>query len=296
MGGMKPKILLAGVVGVLLVVFASLESRKEPLQVSAPTPTLTVATAVESQERSTLSVIDANKNGIDDWKEAIQQTSSNAPAPLATSTYALPKTLTEDAGIALIEGVLSSKALGPLGKNNEGIVDGVARNIISESLNDKLYTRKDIIVNPKNNTGSLRAYGHDIALSVVKHSIPKETKNETDILNDALTRDNPDGLKDLEIILKSYSNTLENFLTISVPSNLVQHHLDILNSFQATQSDIAGMKKAFDDPLFTMTRIMRYEQDVRNMATSLKNLYDTLEKKNIIYDDKVTTKFINLFQ
>jgi hypothetical protein len=146
---------------------------------------------------------------------------------------------------------------------------------------DTLYTLKDIIPDQASDLSTIREYGNALAVIVERHSI--DNINEAVILKRALDANDPEMLEALGPIRQAYENMIRDTLALPVPLPLVRQHLDLLNTYQAIQSDIHAMEQAFNDPLLTLLRVKRYEGDALGLVYAFANLYDALKKAGVVY-------------
>lgn len=269
----KQKIVGAFVIGFAIVAGAYLANNFG--QSSLTSPETQTATAVnEAPERVLIAVADQDSNGIEDWRDKF--VSSDKIVFNATDTdYKAPTTLTGQMSISFMQSIISAKGAGPLGKSQEEVIKDTAAQIATFG-SDKIIDIKDVIVTNDSSPESVRSYANAAADAVLANNAPG-LRNELLILRDTLTSASPKDNKDLETISKVYLNTLNDTKSIPVPQILLKEHLDLLNVYNALHFDIAAMAKSQSDPMLTLVRVKRYEDDAKGLVLALNNLYAAIE-------------------
>ena len=233
----------------------------------------TVATATEPREYITVS--DANNNGIEDWREEFVPTAplvldSNA----GTSTpYEIPATLTDQVGIQLFQSVLRAKASGKVGPSQTELIQTTAERL-KGSVQDIIYKTADVTIVPST-PEAIRTYANTLAQIITNNDVP-DWENELEILNRAVTTNNPEELTKLIPLIEMYKKLRDQTLSTSVPSDLIKQHLDLINVYQALYSNLNDMQLVFSDPIVTLLRIKRYQDDATGLAAAFKNMYSAI--------------------
>ncbi len=292
---MNAKILGAFVIGAGLI-SASLYG----VVTEKSTPASAAVIVAAAPERSYIAIADANNNGIADWRETLRtvQTISLDSGTTTAGTYTPPDTLTGQMAIALFKDTVEAKQYGVFDEQQGQIVDNFEKQIQAAAVDD-LYTFRDIAVIDDTNREALFAYGNKVAEIALVHAVPVETENEALITKQAVERNNPETLAKLAPIKKSYEGMLGDMLTLEVPRSLADDHVYLLNAYNALAIDIAAMEASFTDPLYTMTRLKRYQDDTKGLYYALVNLYTNLEGEGISYKENDLARqvfgFINLW-
>jgi hypothetical protein len=86
----------------------------------------------------------------------------------------------------------------------------------------------------------------------------------------------PEKLAELNPISASYVHIVQELLKTQTPSTYFKEHLDLLNSVNAVLEDISSMQNVEKDPLYTLIRMKRYEDDVMGMGNAINNVYSRL--------------------
>lgn len=260
------KIIAATVVGLLLVGLAYMMPNQNVTTTDGSNNLIVVATA---PNRTFIQTDDKDGNGIPDWQQSLTRTIPLAQAA-TTTTYQKPETLTEAFGQAFFEQYLTNKTYGSLGIDNQELVSRSTKALIN-NLQDSLIGPSALTTSNDTSAEAIKAYGNGFA-SIV-YNYPSERDAETVILERALKNSDPDEIKELEPILNDYRGMIVDMQLLPVPLTYIKEHLDILNSMQAVALDIEAMLRVYEDPLLSLIRIKRYQDDVYSMAMAITNLY-----------------------
>jgi hypothetical protein len=158
-----------------------------------------------------------------------------------------------------------------IGKTEEQVL---ADNIddLARFAKDRIIDYRSIIVGNDSSAEAVRTYANahaDIILTYGKTG----TRPELEILNDLLKENDPDAAGELGLIATAYKNIYEEVLKLKVPPQLAKTHLDLVNVYQALHFDIAAMQNAINDPIVSMVRLQRYEDDAEGLVFAMQNMY-----------------------
>jgi hypothetical protein len=245
------------------------------------------AIVTAAPERQYIATTDANGDGIEDWKNSIALSGFD---PIATPTsslalqtdesYTAPTTFTGKFAQAFFTDYMEGKVSGADLKNKEQLI-GNAVTAIEANTRSKIYTQKDIVVIPDSGQ-ALHEYGNHVAEIILKNSINNE--NEAVILKRALDTNDKDVLKDLIPIRNVYEKMIAESLLVPTPASLAMSHAELLSAYESIRTDIAAMERVFDDPLLTMSRIKRYEDDASGLFLVFKKIGTTLISAGVSYE------------
>lgn len=236
--------------------------------------------------RPYIEVVDADKNGIEDWQEEFVPITpviiDNASSTVAS--FSLPQTLTDQVGIQLFQSTLRAKGLGKVGPSKSQVVTETADILRATAIKDVIYDSSSLVV-IGNSPTEIRTYGNAIGQILISNNIPG-SEGELAIMQRALQTENPDQLKKLDPIIQMYKNMRDQTLATPVPRGFEKQHLDLINVYQAMYASLDGMKLAFSDPVVALLRIKRYQDDATGLGNALKNMYLTfVPYANLFTDD-----------
>ena len=275
-------------VGIALVSGAYIYSNFKFSKVSQPA----LLQEADTAARTAIAVTDKDENGIEDWRDTFVTT---APVILesASSTYELPTTVTGQVSIQFLENFIRSKYYGPLGGSKEAVVENTV-DTLTKATQQELYDTHDVMIMSIWTDADIKNYANAMADAVLTNNV-SGTDSELNIMNDALNNGKTERLKELEVIADIYTRTLEDSLTIPVPSPFLKQHLDLLNSYRAVQEDIAAMSLVATDPMVTFMRFKRYQDDALALRLSLENMYMSLTPYNHLFNNSDSAAFFTIF-
>lgn len=286
----QKRIAVAFVLGAVLIAGSFYVSRQNTLAQTSKDGEVVVG------ERSYITVADANDNGLPDWQDALQKRELFISSESASSTYQQPETVTGKFALSFFEDVIRSKNYGAFGETPEELIERATNELASEAY-DELLSRKDIEHTLAGaDTQELRAYGNHVAMILTSQNTGED--NEAIILQDSLRYDDVERLQDLDPIIAAYTIMAKQLLEVSVPEEYIPLHLNLLNAVNAVREDIKGMRKLYDDPLYTFLRVKRYQDDVLGMFNATMDLYNTLYTQDKVRwgSDEPATRIITFTQ
>ena len=234
---------------------------------------------------------DTDGDGRKDWEEVVMGTNPKGSDAIGTSTESTlsdtdfePTTLTQKFAVGFFDAFIRAR------KNNtkltpaeeQALVEQTARKFASENTNN-LYTRGDIEI-IGNGGSALYNYANAVGTLIAKNSPERPLENEAMILKRAVDADNPALLADLSIISNAYTRIVDDMLKVPVPEENVTEHLLLLNSFAAIRDDVKGMELVFSDPMLSLIRVKRYQDDVDGLAYSIEGVRKALEAQQLVFD------------
>jgi hypothetical protein len=273
-GQYNPRVIGAVVIGFTLVGAAFvLSGFTEPRITDVSQQMASARQAPEAPARVPIEVVDADNNGIEDWRDEFVTTK---PVILnqATSTYTPPDTLTGDLGINFFQNIVRSRGYGPFGQTDEEVIENTV-NTLTQITETTIYDTPDIIILEEWTDQDIVNYANRMALSLIENDVP-ELEGELFILEDILTTQNTSRLSELEALAMSYQAYRDDALNPPVPAIFVKEHLDLINTYNALHEDIAAMTLAVDDPAVTLLRLKRYEDDATGLGYALQNMFNAL--------------------
>jgi hypothetical protein len=213
---------------------------------------------------------DSNGDGIPDWQELLDDTEPLALEETAVP-YEPPDTLTEQFAQEFFEDYLRNRSFGEFARDPQELVDQASDKLVAQAQ-DALFTERNIRIIP-GDPAAIRAHANGVARILQGATAPPGTRNEMVIVQDALNQNDANVLTELAPIIDGYDAIMEGMLQLTVPEPVVKEHLDLLNAVQAVRNSIDEFQSLFSDPLATLLRVQRYEDDVAGLAAALQNLF-----------------------
>lgn len=151
------------------------------------------------------------------------------------------------------------------------------------ALEVRVYTETDILISNNTGTAALRTYGNDLGSLLV---VPEgETpQNELAALHSFVQTGDGAALREsLTDVLQRYDAVISGMRLISVPKDLVEKHLALMNSLSRVQTDLEALRGAGEDPLLALSVVQTYNNDTSERAGAFAAIWDFLVDAGITY-------------
>lgn len=265
----KNRVIGAFVVGFAIVAGAyTLSSFTKP---TLSVPTESVATVAAAPTRVAIPVQDTNGDGIEDWRETFITPSQTIRTDRSTTTPFIPETITEQFGVSFFQDMVRLKGNQGIGRSEDQVLtDNI--DSLTRFAKDQIIDHRSIVVGTDSSAEAVRTYANahaDIILTYGKTG----TRPELEVLDELLKTNNPEAAEELGRIATAYKNIYQEVLKLTVPPQLAKTHLDLINVYQALHFDIAAMQNAINDPVVSVVRLQRYEDDAAGLVYAMQNMY-----------------------
>ena len=166
----------------------------------------------------------------------------------------------------------------PMDSNNQA---GLVQNILQNQnidVNANIYSKKDFQLSTDSEL-SIKQYSNEMAHILMTYSIG--SKDPAMIAQDSMQHSNPDEIKGLDPLIKSYSDILAYSLKVKVPPSATNVQIALLNSLSDMISTIKGMRMVYTDPLLALKGFGHYSNALPLFAQTLEDL------KNFVVQQKI---------
>lgn len=249
------------------------------------------ATSVEIPIRQAIAVSDSNGDGVEDWQEEFVKTTV---IDVSTSTEdSVPKSLTGKIGVSFIEDIIRAKNYGEFGPGTDGVIKSTV-DIIAESAKDEVFDVTDITIKDVIFDEEIRDYANTHAKAIIENNV-KGLRDPLVILKEVLEGNTERSLKELETLRDVYLYTRDAVIKIPVPNTLAKEHLDLINVYNALYQDINGLTLVQTDPLVSLIRLKRYEEDTLALNIALRNLSEAIAKYQFTYEKDEPALIFTIF-
>ncbi len=188
-------------------------------------------------------------------------------AASASSSKAL--TLTDEFGRDVFSKYMELRQAGASGNKMEQQL------FIDELLSDtkytatpRTYTDKELLVKMDSGKASLELYSTQIGTIFRQNVI--NSRDEGVIVKDALTKEDPTILRELDPIIASYKAILQKLIETPAPQPLFMNHKNLVNSLSSLVFISESLRKVTVDPVIGI-------QAVGRIQSTSKSLYDALQ-------------------
>lgn len=288
------KILLAFALALLIIGVSIYANKKE----ATPKPIAQKTTVTQTAQTETLNLEelvqkDSDGDGVPDWEESLWGTN-----PTNTDTFghglgdraeidkmkiALRGNAKTDGAISgedtqtslfakqLYSSVLALKQSGNFTDTTAGSLSVGVTNNIKEQAKEKIYYVASDLKIVGEATSSIEAYRGDIVRIATKYE-KAGLGDEILILASVVDNKNPAGLKNLDKNIVLYRKILGENLFISVPKNMAQNHLILVNGYRNVLESLSQAGEIFSDPIAGLVEITRYRNSTNSILIALAEI------------------------
>ena len=185
----------------------------------------------------------------------------------SSENYEIPDTLTAKASISLIKNMILSMGNEKLAQQSDTLAQVTAQRAIIE-MRTEAVTLADI------KTGNITARNYaNTAAEIILENDLQGMENEITLLNRALPEgEGGDSYEQLDRLATMYNNITDELAGLTVPPELAQEHVYLINAFNAMGASLTDMGQTEIDPMRTYIRLNRYTEDVKAMEFAMQNL------------------------
>lgn len=261
--------------------------------------------------------LDTDKDGLMDWEEVLWGTDVNNPdtdkdgmkdgeevakkrnptvkgaGNLANDqTSSTTLTQTDKFGRELFAKYLELRQLG-LSADPDSKERLIAAMLQSGNLVEtpKIYKTTDLILLPTSNPTIIRNYGNTIS-SVIKNNTIR-SRNENLIIKDYIEQNDDTKLAELTPILNSYNKIVKGLLSVGVPKELKDYHIELINSVSELAFIIGSYKKIETDPVIALQGVGMYQDSATKFQRALSSLRDYFTGHIITYNKGEAGELLN---
>jgi Bacterial TSP3 repeat len=277
------------------------------------------AVSIEDQNSDLIAEQDTDKDGLKDWEEVLwrtdpQKADTDGDGTSDSKEVELERNPT-------VKGPNDKISDHPFAQNQEGVkgeplttTDKFARDVFSKYITTKqanggvpltnseqkeivlgmldesedilpkvIYTRGDLLLAKDSSSTTIRAYGNELGRIIKTYSI--SARDEGIILRDSIDAEDPDILKELDPIIKSYQSLLSSFLKTRAPANTSLIHLALVNSFSDIITTTKGMRSLYEDPLAALQGAGHFPDARASMIMSLQRVKNYFKEQGVVFGE-----------
>jgi hypothetical protein len=223
--------------------------------------------------------------GSDDWKEILLASDKSGTSTVKDITKEQKESLTQT-DIVARDFFSKFMVLRQTGTDQDKLsqADLVNQTVGKIMLvQSKVYTVKDgIVVKEDSSADSIRQYGNEIGY-IFKKNITN-SRNEAEIAKDSLQKEDPEILKEIDPIILSYKNILDELIKISTPSSILNSHLNLINSMSSAIFIAESLRKSNIDPISGIQAVSLYPTTAQRLSNVLIAIRDSIKSLAITYN------------
>ena len=238
---------------------------------------MTKIVPVETNSAISISDNTPKPEGWDDWKNILvgvnQETTTILTSQNTATVYSGEGTITDQMAKDFFAQYLILKQGG-----NEVTAEQTSK-IVENTLSSPEYTKTTGVQYTANNIHIIQQtdkqtaqnYLGDINQSLKTNS-PKNTESELVILDKAVKSGKESDLAKLDPIIAGYRGIIVDLISINVPSDAVNLHLNFLNTISNITANIEAMRQTFSDPVRSFAGVSQYKIHALDLVTSMEKL------------------------
>lgn len=230
---------------------------------------------------------DLNNNGIEDWKEQFNASTSvsvdksvKTPDPSDNLTELISKDLFAQYIELKKNGAYSSAGV-------EDIAYGVT-NRITEEATDKIFTENDLLINEITDSSTVKTYANSLAK--IRDTYFALNRSDQFVFSGF---EDESFLNKMIQTSKLYGNMTKEISSLSVPRGLIPSHLALLNNYANSEKSLKLFSVIETDPARSLQGINAYLQLQSQEQVILKNIAEYLRQNGIIFLSNETGSFWN---
>lgn len=213
------------------------------------------------------------------WQDVLTTNNQLGNENLATSTESTG--LTDQVSLLMMSNYLSLKQSGDIDQND---VANIINEIKPYTDDVNLYQIKSSELNILNNYDNedIAKYGEDVG-KILKNNKPQESKNEILILQEFITKKEPEKIKDLREASRVYSILASELKKMPVPSIFLKAHMDTVNGMNNLAVGLNEIEKVFEDPMFALKGLSVYQAGGDMFIQSVRASSEFIKNKGVVY-------------
>jgi len=222
--------------------------------------------------------ITANNN--EDWKKTLQSfndTSQNFNQ-LVEAAVLDETTLTSQMSKDIFAQYLLLKSGGREVSEEEigAIVNNVASSPDYSQISGPKYGKSNIHITAKTDIETTRKYKEEMERSIARIAV-MQTNPFIDFLG-AIQKNQSGLIAELDLPISIGRAIIEDFLTMTVPADAVEIHLNLLNTGSDVLADAEGLRELFTDPVKGLLAL-KFKERAEKMASAMTDLNNYFVKK-----------------
>lgn len=159
-------------------------------------------------------------------------------------------------------------------------VDSSAYSITSSNN----YKISDIKISQDNSVSFVKNYGNQLGAVLNKYNGPHSPGTELLFFKEAVEKDDPSGFETIGENIIVFEMLIKDLLGLTVPSDLKNAHLDLINSFSQFKQISFSFKNYPQDPLSAMVALSHYRDVQGKTVNALIFFRDYFNNKGINFD------------
>ncbi len=167
-------------------------------------------------------------------------------------------------------------------ETKSSLTEAFLKNFKSEVLPDK-YSSSDLKITSGSSASILKNYGNQTT-KIINNRKEGLDEDETEIIARALEEKNENEIKKLDRIAEIYKNTAADLINISVPSDISDEHLELINGIYNLSASLENTKELLNDPIKGMAGLNQYQENYLRVKRALLEISRYFTQKTIFFN------------
>ena len=304
-------------VALIAVIGAAVYSFTSPKETPVTTEPLLVITE-EEQEKISLGTEDSDGDGLSNWEEALWGTNPNSPDsdgdgtgdgieiaarrnPLVNAandtleTYPIvPSDEAAGEGESTRSDAVSRTFMSHLYQiGTEGnptiediaVLEDIISNEVTQNIPYSTYGEEDIVVDDSTESSVLlRTHANTLASFIAAYD-KLGAPYEVTIITNAIESGDLSRLSDLKRFVTFFTDMHDALLVLSVPSSLIDTHLEILNTLQTMTMSLTYINDMSGDTVIGLTGLTTYQTSLTRMEYAVQSLVGILSDASLTFSE-----------
>lgn len=247
------------------------------------------AAVIVSTPKEYLIATDMDKDGIEDWEEALVGSDPKKPNERAVPTQTPDAFAEEDNTITARFGkrffgefIQRSAGDATMSPEEKQALINKSLEEVATLVADTPFEKKDILITTKSDIETLHQYGN-MLVEALSHNAGN-SENELQIFKRAIDANSEEEIALLDPIIQAYQGMVTDVRAIPVPEIAATKHLDLLNALLSIHNSLVIMRNALKDPLPALARSQTYPEALGRIKNNILSLDLIFRNKGILYD------------
>lgn len=226
---------------------------------------------------------DINSDNYVDWQRILEANDISSSTKTSDLNNKEKLTSTDLLGRDFFAKYMELKQMGSI--NDKASQEELVGKVLESGImlaSPKEYSIVDIATINDDSTESIKKYANDAGYVFKTYSI--SSRNEAVITKEAIEKESPATLKELDPIIKSYKNILNGLLKVKAPQSMSKMHVDLVNSVSSLVFIVEKFRVSDVDPLAGVQAVARYTSTIQLFADAMNNIKSRLLSLNIKYN------------
>ncbi|MBU6426669.1 hypothetical protein KGQ27_00280 [Patescibacteria group bacterium] len=167
---------------------------------------------------------------------------------------------------------------------NSDMISQAMANTVNSSFNDsppKTYTADDLRITGATDAASVQAFSNALVGIINSYDV---TKNESAVVQEYLTNNDPSVLGGIDPIVVAYKRIVSELLNVPVPQELSSQDAALINAFATLEFAAEQLRSLAADPVKGLAGVSAHPKGIQDLVDALKGMTDSLKVHGVSFD------------